>query len=132
MRKIFGVINVEHLHGLGFAVFQNDEGYPGHAVIRPMADMAIDVFGVKSLQIPSFVMEVMSHRSTGAVYYIVTEKNNVVYSEPFTGIKKNWSWGQGNERAQAAESEDERVQAVESGDARVQAADSGDVEFNIE
>jgi hypothetical protein len=101
-------------------------------VIRPMADMAIDVFGVKSLQIPSFVMEVMSHRSTGAVYYIVTEKNNVVYSEPFTGIKKNWSWGQGNERAQAAESGDERVQAVESGDARVQAADSGDVEFNIE
>jgi hypothetical protein len=41
----------------------------GHAVIRPTAPMAIEVFGVRALRIPSFAIEVMSKRSTRALCY---------------------------------------------------------------
>jgi hypothetical protein len=94
MMKVFAVINIEDLHALGFGVFKNDFGYPGHAVIRPTAPMAIEVFGVRALRIPSFAIEVMSKRSTRALCYVIREKQKVVHSEAFTGVNQNWGWGE--------------------------------------
>jgi hypothetical protein len=102
--KIFAVVNVEHVRELGFSVYQNDEGYRGHAVIRPSTPIPMDVFGVRLLQIPSFVMEVMNKKSSRALWYVVTEKDRVVQSEPFTGIKENWGWDEGETHVMAAES----------------------------
>jgi hypothetical protein len=43
MTKIFAVIDVAHVRALGFAVVQDDRGYPGHAIIRPATQMAAAV-----------------------------------------------------------------------------------------
>jgi hypothetical protein len=80
--KVFAVVNVDHVRELGCSVFQNDLGYRGHAVIRPSTPIPKDVFGVRVLQIPSFVMEVMNTKSTRALWYVVAEKDRVVQPEP--------------------------------------------------
>jgi hypothetical protein len=39
MRKMFAVIDIAHFRQIGMAVFRNDLGYDGPAVVRPAASL---------------------------------------------------------------------------------------------
>jgi hypothetical protein len=92
MRKMFAVIDIAHLQQLGMAVFRNDLGYDGHAVIRPAASMPAALYGTQFLRIPSFMIEIENKKGCSAIVVVTTEKVEVIHAAPFTGIKSEWTW----------------------------------------
>jgi hypothetical protein len=44
--KVFAVADVAHARALDFVVVQNDQGYLGHALLRPATTMTAKVYGV--------------------------------------------------------------------------------------
>jgi hypothetical protein len=81
------------LQQLGMAVFRNDLGYDGHAVIRPAASMPAALYGTQFLRIPSFMIEIENKKGCSAMVVVTTEKAEVTTRHRLrASIKGEWTW----------------------------------------
>jgi hypothetical protein len=92
MTKIFAVIDVAHVRALGFAVVQDDRGYPGHAIIRPATQMAAAVYGTAMLQIPFFVREIRNTRGCETLELVSCQDRLPVFAAVFSNITTEYVW----------------------------------------
>jgi hypothetical protein len=89
LHKVFAVISVDHLLAMGLSVFQNDQPFRGHALIRPTADMDAAAFGTAFLRIPSVWIDILSTKGCRELDWVTLDKDDINQSMAFHGITGN-------------------------------------------
>jgi hypothetical protein len=82
---------------MGLAVFQNNNPYTGHALIRPTVDMRTAELGNMFLRIASFLIDIVSTKGCRELDWVTMDKEDVQQSMPFNGIEGNFSVYQNND-----------------------------------